>query len=530
MRILLSIILGLGYISSSLFSQLKINPTQIKHVTVFRSGAQIQRLATSSYSSGMQDLVFSGFSPELNPSTIQVSGEGNLVLMSVSYRKNVRDSIQQSSENKALETEMDQLKKKRNNLTVVLQSFKEEESLLLQNKNLTGQNGLNTDQLIRMADIYRTRLVEVKKQILEHQLAVDDLNKRIQEIQNQLNDWLRKEHEPGSIEIVLSVLGKQNGTASWTFNYFTPNAGWKSLYDIRVKDIGAPLEWMSKAEVWQQTGENWKDVMCTLSTGDPNRIFSIPVISPWWLRIVDPYRAGGQYQKDGDKAYDTQKAPSNMRSESAVEMPEVQITEQITSMEFEISEKISLNSGEKPKQMILQNQEVPVSFQYYCAPKLSRFAYLKGYVTGFEKLNLSEGEANIYFKTTFVGTTYINPAIIEDTLSISLGPDIGISVSRNKLKDSSGKNFFGDQVHVKKAWELEIKNNKSKEIDIVIEDQIPLSTQEKIEVNLDESSGASLDPTTGILQWREKIKPGATVKKKFQYTVKYPKGTKLFLE
>jgi len=73
------------------------------------------------------------------------------------------------------------------------------------------------------------------------------------------------------------------------------------------------------------------------------------------------------------------------------------------------------------------------------------------------------------------------------------------------------------------VYEISIKNNKKTAVEITVKEQYPLSTDKSLEVNLDETSGASIDKETGILTWKVKVPAGSTQKLKFGYTLKYPK-------
>jgi hypothetical protein len=68
-----------------------------------------------------------------------------------------------------------------------------------------------------------------------------------------------------------------------------------------------------------------------------------------------------------------------------------------------------------------------------------------------------------------------------------------------------------------------VQNNKKQAINLVIEDQIPISQNGDIEVSTEELSGAQYDPQTGKLTWKVTLAPGETVKKQIRFNVKYPK-------
>jgi uncharacterized protein (TIGR02231 family) len=163
------------------------------------------------------------------------------------------------------------------------------------------------------------------------------------------------------------------------------------------------------------------------------------------------------------------------------------------------------------------------TYKYYAAPKLDRDAFLLAKITGWDKLNLIDGDANIFYEGTYVGKSFINTRNITDTLSVSLGRDKNVLVTRLKLTELCEKKTLGTQKKETLVFEINVRNKKKQDIEIEIDDQIPLSVIKEIEVDLTESTGASYDPVTGKLSWRLKLQPGDTKKLKFGFTVKYPK-------
>ena len=60
-------------------------------------------------------------------------------------------------------------------------------------------------------------------------------------------------------------------------------------------------------------------------------------------------------------------------------------------------------------------------------------------------------------------------------------------------------------------------------IELIIEDQIPVSQSGEITVDIEETSGAMYDNTTGKLTWKAVVQPGEIMKKQLRFTVSYPK-------
>ncbi|GAB5409265.1 MAG: DUF4139 domain-containing protein [Balneolaceae bacterium] len=198
-----------------------------------------------------------------------------------------------------------------------------------------------------------------------------------------------------------------------------------------------------------------------------------------------------------------------------------------TSFSYEIAIPYSVPSDGKHHTVEIKKETPETEYRYSTAPKLSEFAYLQGSIPEWSELNLIKGEANLYFDNQFVGTTFLNPVSLEDTLAISLGKDERIIVEREQLKEFSSKNFFRNKVRENKSYEISIRNSKSEPITITVEDQIPISTNEEIKVNLKEINSGFLNEETGIITWKLIIPPGVTEKIQFSFEVEYPKGKRI---
>src|SRR5690554_3651924 len=118
--------------------------------------------------------------------------------------------------------------------------------------------------------------------------------------------------------------------------------------------------------------------------------------------------------------------------------------------------------------------DLPAFYQYYCVPKIDKDAFLIANIVDWEKYNLLEGEANVFFEDTYVGKTLMDVRYASDTLEISLGRDKKVSVNREKIKDYTAKQFIGNKKEETRAWKTTVKNNKNQAINMIILDQVPV--------------------------------------------------------
>lgn len=209
---------------------------------------------------------------------------------------------------------------------------------------------------------------------------------------------------------------------------------------------------------------------------------------------------------------------------------QVKQIENVVSAEFKIQDRYTINSDNKQYTVQINEIEHKAHYQYYCAPKLDPDVFLTAQLLDWESLNLLEGQANIFFEGTYVGTSLLDAKFVGDTLDISLGRDKRVVVERTKEKEMSKKKIIGDSEVKSVKWNIEIKNQKSQQISLIVEDQFPLTNDARIKIDKDDVNKARIDETTGFITWDLKLGGGKIQKLAFKYKVTYPKGNQVYLD
>jgi len=513
--------------------------SEIKQVTVFLSGASINNIGNTTIDPGQSDLVFENLSPNIDANSIEAKGEGAFTILAVTFRTNYLNDQPKPKEIKQLEDSLEMLQMKTDVQKNFRNVYESEKSMLLANKNIGGQNtGVNSAELEKVANILRTRLTDLNNKEMECSMKEKKLNEQITKAQNQLNEFNAKRNK-NTGEIVVSVSAPSAVNAKLSLTYNVNNAGWSPIYDLRATDSNSPVKLEYRANVWQNTGVEWKNVKLSISTGNPSQGGTKPTINPWWLSFYSPIRYNQGYS-DG-KAKSMAPAAVMMESQSTIATKEelkkavdadyssnyTQVSESQTSVEYDISIPYNISSDNKPHSVSIQSLTIPANYRYYCAPKLDPDAFLLAKITGWDKYNLLSGNMNIFFEGTFVGKSYLDTHTTSDTLDISLGRDKNVIVKRTMLKDFSDKKIIGLNKKESRAYEISIRNKKSQAIEIDVEDQIPLSTSNEITIEALETGGAKYDKEKGSLLWNMKVATGEEKKFKFGFSVKYPKDKSL---
>jgi uncharacterized protein (TIGR02231 family) len=516
--------------TSSTFGQTeKPVDSKITNVTVFLNRAQITREVRSSLDAGKTNLILTGLTSQLDPESIQVTGKGNIIILGISHRQNFLTDLNVPKSLKILKDSVLFLQQQ----IALEQSQKEilnkEEQMLVSNQKIGGTNqNLTVAELKAMADFYRSRLGDIVTTRMKEDGKIKKINERIGKLQLQINSQ-NELYSRNTSEIVVSLSANEATPVSLEVNYVVSGAGWNAVYDLRAINTKSPVQLNYKANVFQSTGENWNNIKLKLSTANPSQSGLKPEFDPWYLNLDQPVYK--YHVNDINKALEGKvsglqvtSAPAPGKDKEALSSSEFVTTVQTSlNTEFDISLPYTISSSSKPTLVDIRSYQMKADYIYSVAPKLDKDAFLLAKATGWEEYSLLPGEANIFFEGTFVGKTFIDPNSTKDTLSVSLGRDKRISVTREKQKELSSRKLIGTNQRESYVWEITVRNNKAEAIKITVEDQIPVSQNSQIEVTATETGGAKYIKDTGKLSWDLSLKPNESKKLVFKYEVKYPK-------
>lgn len=607
--------------------------TEASEVTVFINGAQILRKKSVDLSPGKTKIRFTNLSPYIDAKSVQIKMDGEAMVMSVNHQSNFIDSLKRPVIIKTDDVLLKEIEDKITTAKTEREVIKEEQAFLTENRKIGGANtGVSLASLRETANYYRERISALKQKDNELFDIISKLERKRSAILNDEKQDGNTQTGPTRTpigEVVVEVECKKTVRANIDLTYYVKNASWYPTYDIRAINTDKPIQLVYKANVHQNTKEDWKNVKLKISSADPNQGNVVPQLKTYLLNY---YTAPPRYDTQANEGqisgavsdgrepligasvmvkgttigtitdldghfslaipqngkeltfsyigyitqtlpisqsfmdvrleennatldevvvvgYGTKKQtsitgavsqvspkPAAPRSTAIKEfartdiaMPTVQLENQ-TVVEFEINTPYSIKSDNKNTTIEVDRYELPADYEYFAIPKISKDAFLLANITDWEKYNLLEGEANIFFENTYIGKTILDTRYVSDTLNISLGRDKGILISREKGKDYNSKKFLGTKKEDTREWKINVRNNKSQPINFVVLDQIPVSSHSEIEVNTENLSGGDLNTETGEVKWMLKLKPSEKKELGLKYKVKYPKDRTLTIE
>ena len=599
-----------------LHAQEKIKTTA-EQVTFYIDGAQVTRTKTLNLTAGETTLLFTGMSPYMDAKSMQVKAQGKLTVLGVNHQFNYTDSLERS----ALTMKMEMLTKKSYELQASKEVVQAQIDLLKANCSVGNRTATTSLATIKeMNSYYATESIALRKKLISIDEQLRTNSNEIAAIQAEIAQLGQKAPKAMS-EIEVKVSANAACQAHFTITYFVKNAGWFPSYDIRSEGVNKPLTLSYKANIFQNTQEDWKDVELTLSSSSPSISNVLPELKPYWLDyglapprydnnligntisgvVTDNKRqpiigasiivpgttigaitdANGRYSitlPDGKRSlqfaaigYTTQtrdaysntlnirlqedvaveesavigfgaapksvmrsaKVTSNaMMDAEAVEESEVMAVEQSQTMagyEFSIVRKLSIPSDGKSVVTEIGRYELPATYLYKSVPKINKDVYIIAESTQWKNHNLLEGEATIYFDNSFVGKTVLNPYQTSDTLSLSMGQNKAIRVQRTKVNESTSRKLIASNQVQTLTWLITVENTQNQLTIIQVQDQLPVSIDNSIEVSAEKLSGGKMNDN-GIVTWTLNLQPGEKRELLLQYKVKSPKGNRLIVE
>jgi len=267
-------------------NEIKPKPT-IKEVIVYLSGAQISSEVMVTVPKGNSKIILSDLSPKINSNSIQVSGLQDVNIVSVNYNINFLEKKIESDKIVALEKSLADRNREVAVLRNKIRGLDEEESLLSINKKIhTEQQSASIEKVATYSKYYRERTEQIKTTVYDTNKQIEKLNETISDLQKEINK-LKSNHTTQRGEIVLTLDAPVSKNLTLQLKYNVSDAGWFPTYDLKAKNTQSPVNLFYKANVYQETGEDWNNVKVTLSTGDPTFNTEKPNVEPHFLNFVN---------------------------------------------------------------------------------------------------------------------------------------------------------------------------------------------------------------------------------------------------
>lgn len=196
---------------------------------------------------------------------------------------------------------------------------------------------------------------------------------------------------------------------------------------------------------------------------------------------------------------------------------------------FKIPGRVSLGAVEGAKSLRIASINVPADLAVRAAPVMDPTAFLEASFKQADDAALLPGKVAIYRDGVFVGRGKISAPAKDDIVRLGFGADDKVRIERAVLKRNEGS--AGLLVTTSKtderAFKTTVRNGHDFPIRVAIEDQLPISENEDIVVEMLPSStpptASSIRDRRGVQEWSFDAKPGEIRDINFAWRIRWPK-------
>jgi uncharacterized protein (TIGR02231 family) len=400
--------------------------------------------------------------------------------------------------------------------------------------------GLGEKGEARPLSEWRAAFSAVGEEITAADNAMRDARLRQREIDRELArlDSQIRTNPPRKMEVRVDLAAAANARATFRVSYTVRGARWQPLYDARLdsgsRDRKPALELVRRAEIIQQTGEDWGDVALSVSTVRTARGGSAPELSPLIVRYPPPPPVPMPRTLSGgrpDNFAATAAAPQAVREK---EETRDRAVEQEATVEtggyqvvYRIPGRISVAANEGAKSFRVTTAKIAPDLLSRSTPSLDPTAFIEASFKQADEAPLLPGRVSIYRDGIFVGRSHMALVPKDETVRLGFGADDKVKVTRatvRKIEGSAG--IISSARTDEREYKITVRSGHDRPIKVVVEDQIPTTENEEIKVELLPVTTAPTEKDVrdrrGVLAWIFDATPGETKEIKLGWRMRWP--------
>jgi uncharacterized protein (TIGR02231 family) len=509
----------------------------IDAVTVYPDGASVTRVITLDLAAGDTTLVAKDFPLALDPSSLRVEGvaEAKLTIGAIDAKPpRAAPPVNQSEIDKRIEA----LKDERDNLQGAITAA-EARRKFAERFAETSPAGIGEKGEARPIAEWRAAFAAVADEVASADTAIRDAERKQRDIDREIArlESDRAIKPPSKLEVRIDLASPAATQATLRVTYAVRNAHWTPLYDVRLdtgaKDRKPALELVRRAEITQSTGEDWSNVALDVSTVRIARGGSAPDLNSLVVQYPQPPQAPRGLAgavSDSNKFRSMAPAPTAAAEATPPRADEQQATAEIGAFQatFRIPGRVSVGASEGTKSLRISTATIAPDLVVRSAPVVDPTAFLEASFVQSEDAPLLPGRVAIYRDGAFVGRGKMAAAGKDETVRLGFGADDKVKIERAVIKRNEGSaGLIVTSKTDERSFKTSVRNGHDFPIKVAIEDQLPVSENEDIVV---EMLPSTTPPTTtnlrdkrGVLEWALEAKPGEVKDVTFAWRVRWPK-------
>ena len=491
-------------------------------VTVYPDGASVTRVITLDLPAGENAAVIRDFPLTLDPSSLRVEGEAGakLTIGAIDARPPRAAPPVNLPE---LDKRIEALKDERGNLQGAINAATARRKFAERFAD-TSPAGIGDKGEARPISEWRAAFAAVAEEVASADSAIRDAERKQRDLDRDIAraEQERAQKPPSKIEVRIDLAAAAATKATLRVTYAVRNARWTPLYDARLdtgtKDRKPALELVRRAEITQSTGEDWSNVALSVSTVRTARDGNAPDLNSLIVQYPPAQRpmasAIGGMDNSRQLLRSAPAPAAKMAADSFAERAEEQqAIAEVSGFQvmFKIPGRVSVGASEGAKSLRVSTATIAPELAVRAAPVKDPTAFLEASFKQTEDAPLLPGRVSIYRDGTFVGRGPMAAASKDETVRLGFGADDKIKIERTVVKRNEGSAglIVTTSKTDERSFKTTVRNGHDFPIRIAIEDQLPVSENEEIQVEMLSSTTPPTATTfaTGAACWNGPMKP-----------------------
>jgi len=514
--------------------------TEITEVVVYTDRARVTRHSDISLEPGIQSLEIPDLTSLLNPDSVRASAKGTATarllgvkVQRVFYEETVTEQVHELEEKietyqdelKALEVKEERIKQTQDSLSTLAEQT-DTYALAL----ASGEQSI--EEQLSLFDKLRNRVIKFDRDLIKNTKDRREKERQLDKVRKEIERWYGTPHRE-TYTAIIELEVDSAGEFNLDLSYVVSGVGWQPLYDLHFSEDSNPnsLEINYLAQVSQNTGENWQDVVLSLSTARPAQTSILPELEPWFIRPLTSRVPTAR----------SAAAPLKGRLESApppdlvMEAEEVQVAADLAAVEssgtnvtYRIPSTVTILADGSPHKTTVAIFSLPTDLDYACAPKLTEAVYRQLHTVNESPYTLLSGPANLFADEEFIGSIKMELTPPRGKVELYLGVEDRLKVEREFIRRDVDKRIVGGRRRILLGYEIKVENLFSHQIDLAIHDQMPLSRSEDVKVKLEFADPKpSTQEDMNMLTWELTMKASENRTIRFVFGVEHPQGMQI---
>ncbi|WP_428265171.1 mucoidy inhibitor MuiA family protein [Haliangium sp.] len=363
---------------------------------------------------------------------------------------------------------------------------------------------------------WRVQLDELgarEQAVIDEIRALDQSERAARERLGRLLARQRAQDTPASeaqAEVELTLMAEAEAEVALELDYVVPGACWRPYHSARLIDAGAAtaqgarVQFRCEGCVWQNTGEDWREVTLRFSTQRASLGVTPPFLAEDRLSVQ---RKSSELVVEAREQEITTTGLGGVKSELSAELPGIDDAGDVVTLRG--AHPATVPSDGAPYRVMLFEFESGADTELLVAAELTPAVLLRTTQVNRSPYALLAGPVDLLRDAGHAGRTsllYIAPG---ETFELGWGPEPALRVHRRDARLEDESRMLSSWTTHRHKITVRLSNLGADEATVRVKERVPVSEIDKVKISVSttETTGGVQPDSDGFLTWTVPLDP-----------------------